>query len=91
MSGIILLTANLVAKIGGFTFSVEMVPENKRLPEPTSDSFGNEILNSSLYCGPPFDIYSFGICETITKQYFCGLHKYLNDHPNTHPSSEAGA
>ena len=83
MSGIILLTANLVAKIGGFTFAVEMVPETKRLLEPTAHLFGNEIFESSLYCGPPFDIYSFGciICEIITKQYFYGLHKYLSDNP----------
>ena len=65
--GIILLTANLVAKIGGFTFSVEMIPETKRLLEPTVHSVGDEILESSLYCGPPFDIYSFGciICEIV--------------------------
>lgn len=79
--GIILLTANLVAKIGGFTFSVEMIPETRRLLEPTIHSIGDVILKSSLYCGPPFDIYSFGciICEIVTKQYFHGLHKYFSD------------
>ena len=75
---VILLTANLVAKIGGFTFSVEVRPETKRL---LAHSIG-EISESSLYCGPPFDIYSFGciICEAITKQYFHGLHNCLFDH-----------
>ena len=73
----ILLTANLVAKIGGFTFAAEMV--SKRPVQ----SDGNKILRSSLYCGPPFDIYSFGciICEIITKQYFRRLHKCLSVSP----------
>ena len=68
---VVLLTANLVAKIGGFTFSTEMVPE-VRLQRPISYSIGNEVFESSLYCGLPFDIYSFGcvICEVITDQYF---------------------
>ena len=64
---VILLTANLVAKIGGFTFSVEAHSETKRLLAHPVDG---EIPRSSL---PPFDIYSFGyiMCETIIK------HKYL--------------
>ena len=80
---VILLTANLVAKIGGFTFSVEMVSETKRLPEVTADSFGNEILESSLYCGPPFDIYSFGwvLWKAIVEQPFYTIHKCLFDNP----------
>ena len=71
-SGVVLLTDNLVAKIGGFTFSVEMGPETKRILEPTARSTSGEVLKSSLYCGPPFDICSFGlmISETITKRYY---------------------
>ena len=81
--GIILLTANLVAKIGGFTFSAEMVPETKRLAEPTTDSFGNKILESSLYCGPPFDIFSFGwlICKTAIGSHCSTIHKFLHSAP----------
>ena len=77
--GIILLTADLVAKIGGFTFSLEMVPKISE-PVPTADSFGNEILKSSLCCGPPFDIYSFGwlICKTVTGGHWPTLHKFLD-------------
>ena len=73
---VILLTANLVAKIGGFTFSVEIVPEAKRLSEPPTV---HEILKSSLYCGPPFDIYSFGwlIWKVIVEQPFYTVHKCL--------------
>ena len=74
---VVLLTVNLVAKIGGFTFSVEMVPGKKRLPtHPVGD-----ILESSLYCGPPFDIYSFGymICKMLIKQRFYGVHTRLVD------------
>ena len=66
---VILLTANLVAKIGGFTFSVEMVPETKRLPEPTTP-----------HRGLPFDIYSIGcvMCEMITEKRFYG-HKIFHN------------
>jgi len=80
---IILLTANLVAKIGGFTFSAEMVPKNEGLPAPTPHSVGNELFKTSLYCGPPFDIYSFGflIYEVIIEQPFYAGHKYLTDSP----------
>ena len=81
---VVLLTANLVAKIGGFTFAVEMVPESKILLESTAhDSVSDEILTCSLYCGPPFDIYSFGglICKTITEQQFYVSHKGLADNP----------
>ena len=78
-TGVVLLTANLVAKIGGFTFSVEMVPETKRLLEKSVNSTSEELVKSSLYCGPPFDIYSFGlmICETFTKQFFHGSYKLV--------------
>ena len=70
---VILLTANLVAKIGGFTYAIEMVPEITRLPKGTT----LYRINSSLSCGPPFDIYSFGkiICEIVTKQSFFAVHK----------------
>ena len=80
---VVLLTANLVAKIGGFTFTVEMVSESKRLLESTAHSVSDEILKCSLYCGPPFDIYSFGglICKTITEQQFYVSHKGLADNP----------
>jgi len=80
---IILLTANLVAKIGGFTFSVEMVPKNEGLPAPTPHSVGNELFKTSLYCGPPFDIYSFGflIYEVIIERFFYATHKCLADSP----------
>ena len=72
---VILLTANLVAKIGGFTFSVEMLPE--RLLEPATHSV--EIFKSSLYCGPPFDICSIGyvMCETILEESFDPIHRIL--------------
>ena len=58
-----------------------MRPETRRLLKPTIHSVGDVILKSSLYCGPPFDIYSFGciICEIVTKQYFRGLYKLLID------------
>ena len=78
---VIFLTANLVAKIGGFTFSVEVVPETKRLPEPTTFSVdSDEILKSSQYCGLPFDIYSIGcvMCEIITGKHFYG-HTYFHN------------
>ena len=80
---VILLTSNLVAKIGGFTFSIEMVPEAKRLLETPVTRMSKELLKSSLYCGPPFDIYSFGliICETFTKQFFHGSYKLFVDSP----------
>ena len=80
---VVLLTANLVAKIGGFTFAVEMVSESKTLLESTVHSVNDEILKCSLYCGPPFDIYSFGglICKTITEQQFYVSHKGLADNP----------
>ena len=75
-SGVVLLTTNLAAKIGGFTFSFKVIPETTRLLEATAHprSVGDKMLKSSLYCGPSFDIYSFGliICETITKQYYHG-------------------
>ena len=69
---IILLTANLVAKIGGFTFSIEMVPEINKLQKQKSHSIGNVMFVSSLYFGLPFDIFSIGclICEIITEQTF---------------------
>ena len=74
---IILLTTNLVTKIGGFTFAVEMVPEITRLPKQTGHHTDNEMLKSSLYCGPPFDILSFGqiICKIVTKESFSPMHK----------------
>ena len=76
---VIFLTTNLVAKIGGFTFSVEMCPETRRLPEPTTLS-EETILKSSLYCGLPFDIHSIGcvICEIITGKHFYGHKIYHN-------------
>ena len=77
---VILLTSNLVAKIGGFTFSVEMTPETKRLLELTAHSTSDEVLNSSLHCGPPFDICSFGwlICKAILKyHYTINMYKFL--------------
>ena len=66
----VLLTANLVAKIGVFTFSL-VLPEGKRLPEPRSHFSGGGIYENSN-CGCPFDIYSIGcvICEVITDQFF---------------------
>ena len=75
---VIFVTANLTAKIGGFTFTVEIVPETKRFLEATA---GNEILKSSLYCGPPFDIYSFGwlTCKAITERRFRAGHNCLVD------------
>ena len=71
---VILLTANLVAKIGGFTYATELVPEITRLPKQTTRYHK---INNSLYCGPPFDIYSFGkiVCEIVTKQSFFAMHK----------------
>ena len=71
---VILLTANLVAKIGGFTFSIEMVPEVMRLPDE------HEVFESALYCGPSFDIFSFGcvICELIIEEFF-NAYKYFVD------------
>ena len=70
---VILLTENLVAKIGGFTFSIEMVPEITKLAKQTTHY---TTLKSSLNCGPPFDIYSFVkiICEVVTKRSFFPLH-----------------
>ena len=67
----VLLTANLVAKIGGFTFSF-VLPEGKRLPKPRSHFIGSRIYENSTYCGCPFDIYSIGciICEVIINQPF---------------------
>ena len=72
---VVLLTANLVAKIGGFTFSIQIVPKIKRLP-----AYCRETFKSALYCGPSFDIYSFGcmICETIIKRHFI-LYKCVAD------------
>ena len=71
---VILLTENLVAKIGGFTFSIEMVPE---ITKQTTHYIDNEILKSSLNCGLLFDIFSFGklICEVVTRRSFPPLHK----------------
>ena len=76
---VILLTDNLVAKIGGFTFSVEVVPETKRLlsrAHPEND----EVRKSSLYCGPPFDIYLFGwlICQAILQYRIHDIYKFLH-------------
>ena len=67
--GIILLTANLVAKIGGFTFSVEMVPKTKE-----------SIATTNFICGPPFDIYSFGwlICQTAIGGHWLTIHKIFH-------------
>ena len=72
---VILLTINLVAKIGGFTFSTQMNPKIKRLPAHRRETF-----KSALCCGPSFDIYSFGcvICETITGKCF-SFYKCLAD------------
>ena len=72
---VILLTAHLVAKIGGFTFSIEMVSEVKRLLEPKA---GNEMQKSSLYCGPPFDICSFGwiICKVAIGSHWPPVHMH---------------
>ena len=69
--GIILLTANLVVKIGGFTFSLEMVPKTKRLLES---------IPTTNFCRPPFDIYSFGylICETAIGGHWPRMHKFLH-------------
>ena len=69
---VVLLTANLVAKIGGFTFSIEIVPEIKKLQKQKAHSIGNVMFEASLYCGFPFDIFSIGclICEIITEQTF---------------------
>ena len=69
---VILLTANLVAKIGGFTFSIEMIPEINKLQKQKTHSIGNVMFESSLYFGLPFDIFSIGclICEIITEQTF---------------------
>ena len=69
---VVFLTGNLVAKVGGFTFLIEMVPENKRLQKPWSFSVRNKIFKASLYSGLPFDIYSFGcvMCEIIADQRF---------------------
>ena len=66
---VVLLTANLVAKIGGFTFAVEMVKTNKTLPV---HSTCDVLRENSLSCGPPFDIYSFGclIGEIITNESY---------------------
>ena len=77
---VIFLTANLVAKIGGFTFSVEMRPETIRLPEPTTSVSEEILLKSSLYCGLPFDIHSIGciICEIISGKHFYG-HKFYHN------------
>ena len=79
-TGVVLLTANLVAKIGGLTFSVQMGPETKILLEQTAHSTSGEVLNSSLLCGPPFDIYSFGwlICEAILGDHLHRVHKLLH-------------
>ena len=68
---VVLLTANLVAKIGGFTFSL-VLPESKRLPKPRSNFSGSRIYENSIYCGCSFDIFSLGcvICEVITEQCF---------------------
>ena len=68
---IILLTANLVAKIGGFTFSLEMVPKTK-----------GSIATTNFSCGPPFDIYSFGwlICKTTIGGHWPTIHKFLHSH-----------
>ena len=76
---VILLTNNLVAKIGGFTFSVKVVPETKRLlsrAHPEND----EVRKSSLYCGPPFDIYLFGwlICQAILQYRIHDIYKFLH-------------
>ena len=72
---VVLLTANLVAKIGGFTFSIQMAPKIKRLP-----LYRRETFKSALYCGPSFDIYSFGcvICETIIEKHF-NIYECLTD------------
>ena len=72
---VILLTANLVAKIGGFTFSIEMGPETRRVPDE------HEIFESALYCGPPFDIFSFGcvICEMVIEECFSAYKYFVND------------
>jgi len=80
---IILLTANLVAKIGGFTFSAEMVPRNEELLALTPHSIGNALFKTSLYCGPPFDIYSFGFLfyKVIIGKTFYKGHKYLGYRP----------
>ena len=69
---VILLTTNLVAKIAGFTFSIEIIPEIKKLQKQGSHSIGNIMFEASLYCGLPFDIFSIGclICEIITEQTF---------------------
>ena len=77
---VILLTDNLVAKIGGFTFSVEVVPETRRLLELTAHSTSDEVLKSSLYCGPPFDIYLFGwlICQAILQYRLHDVYKFLH-------------
>ena len=66
---VILLTANLVAKIGGFTFVVEMVKTNENLPV---HSTCDKLCENSLNCGPPFDIYSFGclIGEIIANESY---------------------
>ena len=82
-SGVVLLTDNLVAKIGGFTFSVEVVSDATRSLESTaySSESGDTMLRSLLNYGPPSDIYSFGclICETITKQRIYGFKRFLID------------
>ena len=74
---VILLTANLVAKIGGFTFSIEMAREIRRLPDE------HEVFESALHCGPSFDIFSFGcvICEMIIEEFF-NAYKYFVDDSN---------
>ena len=79
---VILLTAHLVAKIGGFTFSIEMAPESERLLERITD---NEILKSSLYCGPSFDICSFGwiICKVAIGSHWTPIHMHTVSYNNS--------
>ena len=73
---VVLLTANLVAKIGGFTFSIEMIPEIRKLP-----AYRRETFKSALYYGPSFDIYSFGcvICEMIINKCFTLYKCHIDD------------
>ena len=75
---VILLTANLIAKIGGFTFAVEMIKTNKPLPV---HSTCDVLRENSLKYGPPFDIYSFGclIGEIITNESYEKINFIFNN------------